>query len=106
MGPGVLVGALTSAVRSLVECRDQYVASGVFARGLNQSKIQPGSVQGLICGLRSICRGLEQRQDTAWFRAGTKMWVQEYSLRDGTGLDTIFFSARTKMWAQECWSQT
>ena len=53
------------------------MASGVSV-WMNKGWIQPRSVQGPRCGLRSVFRVLEQGQDPAWFREGTQIWAQEY----------------------------
>ena len=73
---GVFVGALNKSGPSLVWCRDPDVGSGVFGGRLNKGRTQPRSVQGARCQLRSICWGLGQGQEPAWFRAGTEMWAQ------------------------------
>ena len=47
----------------------QVCLSGAWKKG----RIQPGSAQGLRCGLRRICRGFEQGQDPAHFNAASAM---------------------------------
>ena len=38
----------------------------------------PGSVQFLMCGLRSVCQGFQKGQDPVCFSAGTRMLAQEH----------------------------
>ena len=48
-----------------------------FYKELEHGQDPPDSVQGLRCVLKSVCGGLEQRQDPAWFIGATEMWPQE-----------------------------
>ena len=77
-------GAWTCAVPGLVQCSFWCVGSGVFVGDFSKGSIQPSSVQGLRCRLRSVCQGLQQGQDTGCFCAGTEMWALQYVLVDLT----------------------
>ena len=50
------------------------MCSRVFVGGLNKGRTQPGSLERLRCGFRSVCRD-EQGVDPAVFSAGTEMWA-------------------------------
>ena len=75
---------------------------------LKMCRIQPGSWQGWRCGLRSVSWGHNQRQDPAWFSAGTEKRRRDHDVGSGvcTGVQQgqvpKYFSARLKMLAQAC----
>ena len=52
------------------------MGSRVFVGGLNKGRTQPGSLERLRCGLRSVCLD-EQGVDPAAISAGIEMWAQE-----------------------------
>ena len=67
---------------------------------MNKGRTQPGAVEGVRCGLRSVVWGLEPVQDPAWFSARTEMAAQEYLSGVEQVQDPAWFSAGIEMYAQ------
>ena len=61
----------------------------MFFQSLNKGRIQPGPVQGQRCGLRSVFQRLAQRQDPAWFSAGSE-------------IPHLCSGAESELWAPDC----
>ena len=107
---------------------NQDVGSGVFVGVLNKGRTLAGSGQGVRCGIRSVFWGIEQeqdrpnfrgrervvgsrlfagglnkRQDSACFSAGTEMWAQVYVLGESNkGKTQTGSCAGQEIWAQQC----
>jgi len=107
---------------------NQDVGSGVFVGVLNKGRTLAGSGQGVRCGIRSVFWGIEQeqdrpnfrgrervvgsrlfagglnkRQDSACFSAGTEMWAQVYVLGESNkGKTQTGSCAGHEIWAQQC----
>ena len=74
----------------------------MLAEALNKCRTQPGSVHGVRCGLRSVCRGLEQGGNQRGSVQGEICRLR--SVGPGLEQDLVWFSAGTEMRAQECLS--
>ena len=80
------------------------MASGVFTRGLDQYRIQPGSVQGRGCRLRSVCRCLNLSRTQTGSLQGPRCGLRSVYRRLEPVQDPTWCSAGTDMLAQECLS--
>ena len=79
VGPGVFFGSLDNRCVLRIVC---WRLEPVFARGLSQSSIEPGSLKGpSVLGL-TVCRGLAQRYDPVFLSAASGMWDRQCFLEN------------------------
>ena len=74
----------------------------MFVRGLNKGRTQPGSVQGVSYGLKSVCRGLEQGRNQPGSVQGPRRELRSVCRGLAQRHVPVLFSAASEMREQEC----